>query len=205
MARGRYQQRQRAEDAARTRRRIIDAVVERLRVAPTEPVAVETIAATAGVARSTVYAVFGSRAGLFDAVGAQLHERAGYARLVEASHQDDARTALRDGLRAASTMLAADRDIWRALRAMAQLDHEAVGGSVQRWEDERAAGMRRIAHQLHAQDRLRPGVSAEEATDVLWVITSFESFDLLYTGRGLPLETVIERLTETAERALMTP
>ena len=204
MARGRYQQRQRAEDAARTRQRIIDAVVERLRVAPTEPVAVEKIAATAGVARSTVYAVFGSRAGLFDAVGAQLHERAGYARLVEASHQDDARTALRDGLRAASTMLAADRDIWRALRSMAQLDHEAVGGSVQRWEDERAAGMRRIAHQLHAQDRLRPGVSAEEATDVLWVITSFESFDLLYTGRGLPLETVIERLTETAERALMT-
>ena len=205
MARGRYRQRQRAEDAARTRQRIIDAVVERLRVAPTEPVAVEKIAATAGVARSTVYAVFGSRAGLFDAVGAQLHERAGYARLVEASHQDDARTALRDGLRAASTMLAADRDIWRALRSMAQLDHEAVGGSVQRWEDERAAGMRRIAHQLHAEDRLRPGVSAEEATDVLWVITSFESFDLLYTGRGLPLETVIERLTATAERALMTP
>jgi len=36
------------------------------------------------------------------------------------------------------------------------------------------------------------------------VITSFESFDLLYTGRGLPLDTVVERLTETAERALMT-
>ena len=50
-----------------------------------------------------------------------------------------------------------------------------------------------------------PGVSVEEANDVLWVITSFESFDLLYTGRGLPLDTVVERLTETAERALMTP
>ena len=47
-------------------------------------------------------------------------------------------------------------------------------------------------------------MSAEEANDVLWVITSFESFDLLYTGRGLPLDTVVERLTETAERALMT-
>jgi len=199
----RYQQRRRAEDAARTRQRIIDAVVERLRVAPAEPVAIETIAAMAGVARSTVYAVFGTRAGLFDAVGAQLHERAGYGRLVEASHQADARKALCDGLRAASTMLAADRDIWRALRSMAQLDQEAVGGSVQRWEEERAAGMRRIAHQLHAQDHLRPGVSAGEANDVLWLITSFESFDLLYTGRGLPLDTVIERLTQMAERALM--
>jgi len=26
-----------------------------------------------------------------------------------------------------------------------------------------------------------------------------------YTGRGLPLDAVVERLTETAERALMTP
>jgi len=199
----RYQQRRRAEDAARTRQRIIDAVVERLRVAPAEPVAIETIAAMAGVARSTVYAVFGTRAGLFDAVGAQLHERAGYARLVEASHQADARQALRDGLRAASTMLAADRDIWRTLRSMAQLDEEAVGGSVRRWEEERAAGMRRIARRLQVQKHLRPGVTAEEATDVLWVVTSFESFDLLYTGRGLPLDAVIERLTQTAERALI--
>ena len=47
-------------------------------------------------------------------------------------------------------------------------------------------------------------MSAEEANDVLWVITSFESFDLLYTGRGLPLDTVVERLTAIAERALMT-
>jgi len=203
MATRSYKQRRRADGAARTRQRIIDAVVERLRVAPAEPVAVEKIAAMAGVARSTVYAVFGSRPGLFDAVGAQLHERAGYVRLVEASHQDDAREALRDGLRAASTMLAADRDIWRALRSMAQLDPDAVGGSVQRWEEERAAAMARIAGRLHEQDRLRPEVGADEANDVLWVITSFESFDLLYTGRGLPLDTVIERLTETAERALL--
>jgi AcrR family transcriptional regulator len=199
-----YRQRRRAEDAERTRRQILDAVVERLRRAPAEPIAVERIAAMAGVARSTVYAIFGSRAGLFDAVGARLHERSGYARLVEASHHPDAREALRGGLRAASEMLAADRDIWRALRSMAQLDPEAVGGSVQRWEEERAAGMRRIAGQLHEQGHLRPGVTAEEANDVLWVITSFESFDLLYTGRGLPVDTVVERLAKTAERALLT-
>jgi AcrR family transcriptional regulator len=198
----RYEQRARAEEAGKTRQRIIDAVVERLREAPAEPVAVEKIAAMAGVARSTVYAIFGSRAGLFDAVGDHLHERTGYGRLVEASHRPDVREALRGGLRAASEMLAADRDLWRALRSMAQLDPEAVGGSVQRWEEERAAGMARIARLLHEQGHLRPGVSVEEANDVLWVITSFESFDLLYTGRGLPLDTVIERLTETAERAL---
>ena len=201
----RYEQRVRAEEAENTRRRIVDAVVERLRAAPAEPVSVERIAGMAGVARSTVYAIFGSRAGLFDAVGQDLGERLGYRRLVEASHQPDARDAFRGGLRAASEMLAGERDIWRALHSMAKLDEEAVGGAVARREEERAAAMARIAGQLHEQGHLRPGVSVEEANAVLGVITSFESFDLLYRGRGLPLDADVERLTQTAERALMTP
>ena len=203
MATRHYEQRVRAEEAEKTRARIIEAVFERLRAAPSEPVSIERIAAKAGVARSTVYAIFGSRAGLFDAVGAELQARTGYRRLVEASHQPDARDSLRGGLRAASEMLAGDRDIRRALHSMAQLDQEAVGNAIERWEEERAAAMARIAAQLHEQGHLRPGLSAEEAGDVLWVLTSFESFDLLYTGRGLPLDAVVERLTETAERALM--
>jgi AcrR family transcriptional regulator len=200
-----YEQRARAEEAEKTRRRILDAVVTRLRASPSEPVSVERIAEMAGVARSTVYAIFGSRAGLFDAVGQDLGERLGYRRLVEASHHPNAREAFRGGMRAASEMLAGERDIWRALHSMAKLDEEAVGGVVARREEERAAAMARIAAQLHEQGHLRPGVSAEEANDILWVISSFESFDLLYSGRGLPLDTVIERLTDAAERALMRP
>ena len=50
-----YEQRARAEESERTRMRIIDAVFERLRDAPAEPVAVDRIATMAGVARSTVY------------------------------------------------------------------------------------------------------------------------------------------------------
>src|SRR5215831_15191845 len=172
-----YEQRARAEEAARTRMRIIEAVFARLRETPAEPVKIERIARIAGVARSTVYAIFGSRAGLFDAVGRELAARSGYEQLVDAKHQPDARDHLRAGLLAASEMLAANRDIYRALRSMAQLNEQAVGDVVKRMDEERAAGMKRLASRLAEQGVLRDGLSADEAEAVLWVLTSFESFD----------------------------
>ena len=122
----------------------------------------------AGVARSTVYAIFGSRSGVFDAVGRELAARSGYARLVDAKHQPDAREHLRAGFRAASEMLAANRDIYRALYSMAQLDEAAVGGAVQRMQEERAAGMRRLAGRPSEQGVLREGLGVQDAEHVLW-------------------------------------
>jgi AcrR family transcriptional regulator len=197
-----YEQRQRAEAAEQTRRRILDAVIERLRKAPAEPVSVDRIAEIAGVARSTVYAIFGSRAGLFDAVAADVLEREGYERLLEAKHEPDAREHMRVGFRTGTEMLAADRDIVRALFSMAQLDERAVGEAVRKREESRAAGMARLAGRLAEQDLLRPGVSVEDAEQILWVLTSFESFDLLYTGRGLSIDEVAQALVTVAERSL---
>jgi AcrR family transcriptional regulator len=202
MASRSYIQRARAEDAERTRSRIIEAVFERLRTAPAEPIAIDRIAASAGVARSTVYAIFGSRAGLFDAVGRELAARSGYERLLDAKHQPDARGHLRAGFRASTEMLAANRDVYRALRSMAQLDEEAVGGVVRRMDEERANGMTRLARRLAEQGVLRPGLSVEDAEHVLWVLTSFESFDALFTGRGLSIDRTVEILVDAAERAL---
>ena len=182
--------------------RIIDAVFDRLRVAPAERIVIDRIAREAGVARSTVYAIFGSRAGLFDAVGRELSSRSGYASLVDAKHQPDARDHLRAGFRASGEMLAANRDIYRALRSMAQLDEQAVGGVVRRMDEERAGGMARLAGRLAEQGVLREGLSLEDAEHMLWVLTSFESFDSLYTGRGLSTDRAVDLLIGIAERAL---
>ena len=203
MATRRYEQRQRAEAAEQTRRRILEAVIERLRKAPAEPVAIDQIAEMAGVARSTVYAIFGSRAGLFDSVAAEVLEREAYERLLEAKHEPDAREHMRVGFRNGTAMLAADRDLVRALFSMAQLDERAVGDAVRKREESRAAGMARLARRLEEQDLLRPGVNVADAEHILWVLTSFESFDLLYTGRGLSTEEVADLLFATAERALL--
>jgi hypothetical protein len=99
-------------------------------------------------------------------------------------------------------MFAANRDIYRALRSLAQLDDEAVGGVVRRMDEERANGMRRLAGRLKDQGVLRKGLARKDAEHVLWVLSSFESFDELYTKRGLSTRRTIELLTETAERAL---
>jgi hypothetical protein len=42
----------------------------------------------------------------------------------------------------------------------------------------------------------------EDAEHELWLLTSFESFDSLYTDRGLSTDRTVELLIDTAERAL---
>ena len=202
MATRTYRQTLRAEAAEETRRRVLDAVYERLRAAPTEPVSLDHIARTARVARSTVYLIFGSRAGLFDAVAADLLQRGGFDRVLQAVAHPDARETLRGGLRASTEFFAADRDVHRALQSMSALDASASGGAVQRSDERRSGGMAHLAQRLADQDVLRTDVRVGEAANLLWLLTSFDAFDLLYTGRGMSVDDVAAALITTAERSL---
>ena len=197
-----YEQRLRAEGAEETRRRVLDALYARLRDTPAQPVSVDQVAQDAKVSRSTVYLIFGSRAGLFDALGTDLLQPAGFQEVVEAVAHPDAREHLRLGLRAGAEWFAAHRDVARALYSMSLLDPQALAGAVQRWEENRAGGMEYLARRLAEQDVLRPDVTTKEAADVLWLLASFDSFDQLYTGRGLPVDEVAQVLITTAERSL---
>jgi AcrR family transcriptional regulator len=203
MAARKYEQRIRAATAEETRRRILDALYERVAEAPSAPVSIEQIAQTAGVSRPTVYTVFGSRAGLFGALGVELLRRGGFDEMMAATMHPDALEGLRGGISAEVKMWAAHRDVLRNLFSMAQLDPEAVGGAVHNIEAGRALGASYRAQRLADQKLLRPGVSVEEAADVIWVLTSFESFDLLHARRGLALDVITHRLVAMAERALL--
>lgn len=198
-----YEQRERAEGAEETKTRVLEALYERLRNAPAQRVSVEQVARDAGVARNTVYLAFGSRPGLFAALGASLLERGGFADMLAASADADGRTALRKGIDGVVAMYAANRDVLRALHSMAQLDPDAVGGSVPELEYGRASGARLRAERLAKQGLLRADVTIEEATNLLWVLMSFESFDLLYTGRALTVEATAQALTTAAERGIL--
>ena len=202
MAIRKYEQRRRAEAAEETRRRILDAVYQQLRAAPAEPISIDRIARVADVARSTVYVAFGSRAGLFDALGEDLLHRAGFERMLRQSRQPDARESLRGAIHELAAMYAAERDVIRALVSMAQLDAGVISGAIRRLEERRARGVTELARRLADQDQLRPGVGPETAADALWLLTSFDAFDMLHTGRRLATRRVADTLTTMAERAV---
>jgi hypothetical protein len=86
---------------------------------------------------------------------------------------------------------------------MTALDPDAVGGAMQRSEERRARGMLWLGRRLARHGHLREGLGAKRAADRLWVLTSFDAFDLLYSGRGLSANEVARILVETAERTLL--
>ncbi|MGA2531112.1 MAG: TetR/AcrR family transcriptional regulator [Acidimicrobiales bacterium] len=159
------------------------------------------MAQAAEVARSTVYVAFGSRVGLLDALGEDLLQRAGFEQMLRQSRQHDARESLRAGIHALAAMYAAERGVIRALVSIVRFDTDAFSGAIARLEECRAQAMTHLANRL-GQDQLRPGLDPEGAANALWLLTSFDAFDLLHSGRLLPVQRVADTLTAIAEHAV---
>jgi hypothetical protein len=60
-----------------------------------------------------------------------------------------------------------------------------------------------LARRLARHGLLREGLTAKRAADRLWVLTSFDAFDLLYGGRGLSADEVASVLVDVAERTVL--
>jgi hypothetical protein len=101
-------------------------------------------------------------------------------------------------------MYAALPDLARAMFSLSAVDPDAVA-AVRAIEDGRRPGQAQIARRLAEQGYLRDDVSVDEATDILTVITSFQAFDELFTGGGLPADVVADRLVAMAERSVCRP
>ena len=201
----RYEQRARAEAAEETRRRILDAVYRRLREAPAQALSVDAVAADAGVARSTVYVIFGSRAGLFDSFAEHFFDSAEISRLSAAFDLPDAREVLRAAARASCEFYAAERDVAAAIFATALLDPDATAGTAQRLEQRRLRSMRIVVKRLRDEGQLRPELSLRAALDMWFVLASFDAFDQLYSGRGLSAARTADLLVEMSESLLCVP
>ena len=203
MATRRYDQRLRAETAEQTRRAILDAAYARLRAAPGR--AAGHWRGGRGGGRRPIDCLPGLRltSGAVRCPGDRLLERGRVDRLIEAVGHPDAREQLRGAIRASCDMFAVDRDVRRALVSMSALDPAAVGGAIERGDENRRRGTAQLAGRLQEQGLLQPGVTRDDAAHLLWVLSSFDSFDSLYVGYGLDVDATCRVLTGTAERALL--
>ena len=196
-----YRQSARAESAAETRRRIIEVTRDLLSRAPLENVSLPTIAAEADVARSTVYTIFGSREGLMIAVAEDLLDRGGFARIGQALRGPDVVRAFEISMDVAMELYSSEYAVGSALLSLAAVDRDASSAAA-RLNYGRRDGMRKIAERMRDQGVLRPDTTVEEAADVLWLVTSFETFYQLFRERNLTPQQVGERLMAIARRTL---
>jgi AcrR family transcriptional regulator len=197
-----YRQRLRAQSAEATRQRIIDAARACLTATPLLAVSLEHIAEQAGVARRTIYQIFGSRVGLFEALEQDLLQRGGFAEVQAAFNENtDARQILEQMLSAGVRLLEREQAILRALYLQALIDPEAAT-LTQRIDDGRIGGMRYLAQLLEEQGYTRSDLTQAEVGDILALLTDFATFDQFRIRAGLSPEAIVRRLRILASSLL---
>lgn len=160
----------------------------------------EAVARQADVARMTVYHQFGSKTGLLEALCDTLAVAGGMDELGSAFRQPDPRALLNQYLLVFSRFWEVDRLVMRRLRALAALDPEFE--QVIRARDEwRRQGARVIIQRLVEQHVLPAEAPGDELVDVLFTLSSFETFDTL-AGPSRSLQEVAPLINRLAQAAL---
>jgi AcrR family transcriptional regulator len=197
-----YLQRARARAAEQTRRDILEAARAELLAEDRLEFNVGNVAATAGVARSTVYAAFGSRPGLLSALANETLGRAGLEAVIDAYRQPDPLEALERSLAASCRMYAAEHPALRRLHVLALTDPDAAG-PLRRSHGDRAIGLADLARRLAEAGRLAPGLTVGEAADRLWLLSGFWAYDELASGRGRSPEACARTIIAMARDTLL--
>jgi AcrR family transcriptional regulator len=197
-----YRLGQRQAATEQTRARILTAARELL-MSPAgyARFSIEAVARQADVARMTVYHQFGSKIGLLEALCDTLAASGGMEYLATAFRQPDPLEALNQFLLVFGRFWEADRLVMRRLRALAALDpdFEQVIRARDAW---RRQGISVIAERLIDHQGLLPETARDEFVEVLFTLSSFETFDTL-AGPTRSLEEVAPLVAQLARAALL--
>jgi AcrR family transcriptional regulator len=189
-----YDSPRRREQAAATRREILDAaqrLFERQGYAATK---MSEIAEDAGVALKTVYAAFDTKSGVLRALWHTLlrgdeedvpvMDRSWYREVME---EPDPERQLRLNARNARVVKMRIAGVLDVIRQAAPFepDTEALWARIQSdfYENQRA-----IVQSLAARGALRPGLDVAAAADILWTLNHPDVWQLLVTQRGWTAE-----------------
>jgi AcrR family transcriptional regulator len=196
-----YRLGKRAETIEQTRQRILAAARELLARGGYRSTSLDEVARAADVARATVYYQFGSKTGLLEALVADIQRRAGQSDVANAIEVVDPVDALRQAFLVGTRFWAAEHPLVRRLTGLAAVDDE-IRHVLADVEQNRFPLLDRLVTRLDATGQLSPTLSGARALDTLWLLSSFEAFDQLFTQRQLPVEQVGEVLADLAVRAV---
>ena len=184
----RYDASGRRAQARRTRAAVLDAAERQFLDGGYAATTVAGVAREAGVSVETVYKGFGGKPGLVRA----LYDRGlvgpgsvpAYLRADAVREQEtDPAAILREWSAITSEVASTVMPVRLLMRAAAATDAD-IAGLVAASDQGRLERMGDHARFLADRGHLRPGVTVEEAADVLWTCSSLELYELLVLKRG---------------------
>ena len=205
----RYQSARRSAQAADTRGAVLDAARGLFVDTGWQKTTIAAIARAAGVSAETIYAVFGSKTALLEALvalairGAQpqtpLLEQAG-PRAIAAEH--DQRRQLDIFARDIAQVLSRVAPLVAVVRSAAESDPQ-LAALYRQLHAGRRRNLEAVAEALLANGPLRENLDREAATSAIWRLASPELFLLLRDMDGLTTEAYADWLGETLAAALL--
>lgn len=205
----RYESTRRQEQARQTRRAILDAAGKLFVDPGYAATPLTAVAAEAGVAIQTVYAVFGSKRQLLselidvsvagDDEPVALPDRPFVADIRALA---DPRAKLTRFARHLTETHARQADVMIALAGAATADPDAA----EIWRknvEERRQGMAVFAADLAATGRLRPDQDVDRVADILWLAMDVRNYDWLVRQRDWSLEQYQRWYVDTVAAAIL--
>jgi len=185
-----YHSPRRQQQAAATRRSILDAAQRLFEEHGYPATTMEQVAAEAGVALKTVYVAFATKSGLLRALWdlrlkgdqdeAAVADRPWYREVVE---EPDPERQLRANARNARMVKERIGGVLKVLRSAAPVDPDA-GALWRLIQTDFHDNQRVIVESLRDKGALRPGLEVARATDILWALNHPDVWLLLVGERG---------------------
>jgi AcrR family transcriptional regulator len=162
---------------------------------------VEAVAHAAGVSRMTVYYRFESKRGLLEALFDDLAKTGRIDKLAGAFRQADPLEALAEFIAVFVGFWTSERVLLRRLQGMGAMDPE-LEEALRARAERRRHGLRVLVQRIAEKRGLPASMSFEDVVDVLFTLTSFETFDALTRGKRRPRDvaSLIQRLALAALR-----
>jgi AcrR family transcriptional regulator len=205
----------RLELSDRKRTRILAAARARLESDGFLNLTLDALARESGVTRQTIHNLFGTKAGLLEALFDQLAVAGGMERMREVMQQADAGALLPAFVKVFTDFWSRDRLFLRRIHGIAAIDPE-LGAAVEARNRRRQMAATRIVERLARANGARTGPGASSTPDskdgrekkarriaALYALTSFEFFDALAESAGTVesaadlVLTVVKREFET--------